>query len=263
MYYQFLSIPITGRLTIFSRSMSSYLLLLLVVAGNTGFSSNPGSCKFPCGICSKPVKLNQAGIECEECLLWFHTKCIHQTIQSYEVFQNNSELTWICSSRLFPIFFKYALYISLNNYSILEHSADSGDAALFKPLMTSSPEKRNATSDKRESGTDNSTTISFLCANVNSIRGKTLELQSHLEIHAPEIVALQDTKIDPTIMDSELFPPELGYSVFKKDRCTGGGGVLLAIKSSLNPSTCNNIDTDNFESVWATVRMRGKWHYFL
>lgn len=37
---------------------------------------NPGpNYKFPCGVCSKPVKSNQKGIQCETCDKWYHTKC--------------------------------------------------------------------------------------------------------------------------------------------------------------------------------------------
>lgn len=72
----------------------------------------------------------------------------------------------------------------------------------------------------------------------NSIRGKKLELQSFLETSGFDVVAIQETKIDSSVSNAELFPPELGYSIFRKDRVMGGGGVLLAVKSDLNPSPC-------------------------
>lgn len=124
--------------------------------------------------------------------------------------------------------------------------------------MTSSPViLRNHTSDKNERNN-----ITFFCANINGIRGKKLALQSYLEVENPNIVALQETKIDESVLDTEMFPPELGYAVFRKDRVIGGGSVILAIKSYLDPLQCNSINTESSESVWAKIRLNGQPHYF-
>ena len=48
----------------------SYVLLLLILAGNTGFSSNSEPCKFPFGVCNNPnskqtkVQLNAKTVSC-------------------------------------------------------------------------------------------------------------------------------------------------------------------------------------------------------
>ena len=51
--------------------------------------------------------------------------------------------------------------------------------------------------------------------NINSIRGKKLELLAFLDLHQPQIVAIQDTKIDRTISTSELFPETCPYILYK------------------------------------------------
>ena len=105
------------------------------------------------------------------------------------------------------------------------------ESELGPPLLTSSP----PISTKR---TYNTRDIKLCSINIKSIRGKKLELQSFLDTSGFDVVAIQETKIDSSVSNVELFPPELGYSTFRKDHVMGGGGVLLAVKSDLNPTPC-------------------------
>ena len=59
----------------------SLLLLCGDIMQNPGPSSPPTTkgrlrYKFPCGICEKPVKSNQKGIQCDFCDLWYHARCL-------------------------------------------------------------------------------------------------------------------------------------------------------------------------------------------
>ena len=71
--------------------------------------------------------------------------------------------------------------------------------------------------------------IASVSININSIRGKKLELLAFLDFHQPQIVAIQETKIDSSISTSELFPESCPYNVYRKDRTLDGGGVMLLI----------------------------------
>ena len=55
---------------------------------------NPGN-KFPCGICTKPLKINQKGNQCDECNSWFHSKCCDISPAMYNILAKSS-CTWIC-----------------------------------------------------------------------------------------------------------------------------------------------------------------------
>ena len=55
--------------------------------------------------------------------------------------------------------------------------------------------------------------LKFLSINVNGIRSKKLELLAYLDFHQPQIVAIQETKIDSSISTSELFPETCPYNV--------------------------------------------------
>ena len=82
--------------------------------------------------------------------------------------------------------------------------------------------------------------------NINRIRGKKLELLAFLDFHQPQIVAIQETKIDSSISTSELFPESCPYNVYRKDRTLDGGGVMLLI----HKHTCDIILDANRE-IWA------------
>ena len=76
--------------------------------------------------------------------------------------------------------------------------------------------------------------------NINSIRGKKLELLAFLDFHQPHVVAIQETKIDSSIATSELFPETCPYSVYRKDRNIHGGGVMSESESELLLVTRSN-----------------------
>ena len=79
-------------------------------------------------------------------------------------------------------------------------------------------------------------------------------------MNQPDIVAIQEIKIDASINNSELFNDNLGYDVFRTDRTLKGGGVMLLIKKVLNASPVSV--TNNAESVWAKLNLGGTVHYF-
>ena len=76
--------------------------------------------------------------------------------------------------------------------------------------------------------------LKFVSININSIRGKKLELSAFLDFHQPHIVAIQETKIDSSIATSELFPESCPYNVYRKDRNLHGGGVMLLVHKDIS-----------------------------
>ena len=53
-------------------------ILLVLISGDV--AENPGPVKNPCGKCERPVRSNQRGIQCEDCMFWHHIKCIEMTV---------------------------------------------------------------------------------------------------------------------------------------------------------------------------------------
>lgn len=55
-------------------STGSLSLCLFILSGDIALNPGP-KYHYPCGARSKPVKVNQKGVQCDSCDAWFHTKC--------------------------------------------------------------------------------------------------------------------------------------------------------------------------------------------
>ena len=102
--------------------------------------------------------------------------------------------------------------------------------------------------------------LKFVSININSIRGKKLELLAFLDFHQPHIVAIQETKIDSSIATSELFPESCLYNVYRKDRNLHGGGVMLLVHKDISHMPIMELE-NNLESVWIKVFANQTSHY--
>ena len=71
-----------------------------------------------------------------------------------------------------------------------------------------------------------------------------------------EVIALTETHIDNSV-DSSLIEIE-GYHLFRKDRNRAGGGVVLYVRSSLNPKLLFNTDTYSSESIFVKAHIGNK-----
>ena len=92
----------------------------------------------PIGLCSKPVKRNQKGIECEDCFEWFHTNYIFMSTQSYQSFADNRKLVWMCSRCKFPSFSSSFLVRKTSDFTVTNS---------FESLSQSSPGSRSSSPD--------------------------------------------------------------------------------------------------------------------
>ena len=102
--------------------------------------------------------------------------------------------------------------------------------------------------------------MKFSSINVNGIRSKKLELLAYLDFHQPQIVAIQETKIDSSISTSELFPETCPYNVYRKDRNSKGGGVMLLIHKDISHMPITELENDS-ESVWVKVFTNKTSHF--
>ena len=119
----------------------------------------------------------------------------------------------------------------------------------FDPLAKDSEPKTPQTGSNKDKFIRG---LKFASININSIRGKKLQLLAFLDFYKPQIVAIQETKIDSSKPTSELFPESCIYSVYRKDRTLSGGGGILHIHKdiSLMPITeLENISVSLSKSV--------------
>ena len=102
--------------------------------------------------------------------------------------------------------------------------------------------------------------LKLISININSIRGKKLDLTAFLEVYQPHVVAIQETKIDSSVATSELFSETCQYNVFRKDRNLHGGGVMLLTHKDIPHMPLSELENDS-ESVWAKVFANKTSHY--
>ena len=127
----------------------------------------------------------------------------------------------------------------------------------FDPLANGSGTKASQTgSDKNKFITG----LKFVSINISSIRGKKLELLAFLDFHQPQIVAIQETKIDSSISTSELFPESCPYNVYRIDRTLDGGGVMLLIHKDISHMPITELENDS-ESIWVKVFANKTSHF--
>ena len=96
--------------------------------------------------------------------------------------------------------------------------------------------------------------------NINSIRGKELELLTFLDFLQPQIVAIQETKIDSSISTSELFSESCPYNVYRKDSTLDGGGVMLLIHKDISHMPITEQENHS-QSVWVKVFANKTSHF--
>ena len=77
--------------------------------------------------------------------------------------------------------------------------------------------------------------------------------------HQPQSVAIQEKKDSP-ISTSELFPETCSYSVYRKDRNSKGGGVMLPIHKDISHMPITELENDS-ESVWVKVFANKTSHF--
>ena len=83
---------------------------------------------------------------------------------------------------------------------------------------------------------------------------------AYLDFHRPQIVAIQETKIDSSISTSELLPETCPYNVYRKDRNSKCGGVMLLIHKDISHMPITELENDS-ESIWVKVFTNKTSHF--
>ena len=89
--------------------------------------------------------------------------------------------------------------------------------------------------------------LTFISMNINSIRGKKLEFLAFLDFHQPHVVAIQETKSTVLLQLRNSSQKTRPYSVYRKDRNTHGGGVMLLVHKDISHNLC-------LSQNWKTTR---------
>ena len=154
------------------------------------------NCKADCGLCSRAVLNGHKAVQCDGCELWIHNECLFISDDDYENVLTTKS-TWICSKcdffNFLDSFFDDQLNLMTQNR--------------FDPLSKDKNVRLSSNSSK-EINSSNKTLggLKLISIDINSIRGKKVDLSAFLEVHQPHVVAIQETNIDSSIATSKSFP---------------------------------------------------------
>jgi len=200
----------------------------------------------PCGICDLPVTWSMLGISCDTCGLWFHIDCQNINTSSYDRL-GGEDVAWTCA---FCKSNNYSLTpFDLHPYTTVNSLSFSSDVdAPFDPLHSSTP--------TRQSKQDKHTNRPLRVLNINfqSARGKVAEIHNLLLSTKPDILIGTETWLDQEINTCEIFPRE--YSVYRRDRPSRGGGVLIAVRDGLSSVQEPLPSHPDCELLWVRVKLK-------
>lgn len=244
------------------RTPSSFLVLsLLLLSGNVELNPGPHY-KHPCGSCTKPVKPNQRGVQCDICDIWYHTRCMLMSPDRYEGLATLSAV-WICSSCGVPNFSSTLLDADnnmelSNSFSSLTQGKLSANPSSFSHsdmpgvLYDSSLPRTNSAKSSRSVKKN----ISILNVNCQSLPAKRETFLHLINDAKPDIIIGTESWLSHEHSNNECFPT-VTYQVERRDRPNDPhGGVFIAAKKDLVLVRESNLETE-CELLWCNIHITG------
>lgn len=225
-----------------------FLMFLILFCGN--ISLNPGpNYKYPCGTYEKAVRKNQTGILCDGCNLWFHTKSLDMPSNVYFELVENSQLDWHCHKCTLPQFSD-----SFSDTSSCRSSRDSAAAEESSAGEEADTYFRKLTELKSK----HSKNIIFAHVNINSFRYKYKAFHGILYEKATDVVVITETKLDDSFPDAQFQVD--GYTMYRKDRDSNGGGVIFYIRNDVPSRQRNDLEFTDIKNIAIEISIgKDKW----
>jgi hypothetical protein len=107
---------------------------------------------------------------------------------------------------------------------------------------------------KTEGGTNENPT--FIHLNVNSLRHKLCELMEIFQDQLADIFVVSETKIDESFPDSQFAVKD--YNLFRRDRTSRGGGLVVYVRSDLPCRRMKNLETPTLETMVIELTLKDK-----
>ena len=206
--------------------------------------------KFPCTMCSKPVKRNQRAILCNTCDKWTHASCCGIGSDEYHQLSVCENIDWICQICLLSEM-PYA-----NCRSVNETSLDLTSLDLPSQFDTSSitfTEEPAPPSVEHPLFTPKY--LSFSHLNVQCLPTKLDEILNYLNnIKEPFALGLSETWLDNSVTDASISPK--GYQVYRRDRPNKrGGGIVAYVRDSIRSWRRHDLENDHIEAIWTELHV--------
>lgn len=175
---------------------------------------------------------------------------------SYLVSDKNIAIRWDCmicdNPNYHSLCYGSTAIQTSKNFSLLDELMNtSGEQNIPNPVHSSTPKQK----DKRKRK-EPFMPLRILNVNCQSIKNKQHQIQNLVDSTKPDVIIATKTWLDPTITNSQIFPPN--YNIYRKDRKGNktGGGVLIAINDKYLSSEIPELDTD-CEIIWCKIQQKG------
>ena len=114
--------------------------------------------------------------------------------------------------------------------NLIESVSEGFPSYFFNSASTSTPSTKKST----PMTLNPSNPMKIALINFQSIREKKPQFLSFVDSYKLEIFAGIETWLTPDMYDSEYFPPELYFTVYRHDRTDQkGGGVIILVNSNI------------------------------
>ncbi|XP_032440498.1 uncharacterized protein LOC116733782 [Xiphophorus hellerii] len=98
--------------------------------------------------------------------------------------------------------------------------------------------------------------LSVALLNINGLRNKIDQIQDvikHCKLH---VVALCETKLDPSVDTSHVYIP--GFRMWRRDRNEKGGGVFLYVQDHIEARSRPDLMNPQIEIIWVEMKLLDK-----
>ena len=210
------------------KNHSQFFRYLMLLSGD--IELNPGPIRQHCSICSKLV--NKRSLFCLNCNLATHKKC-----EQMSIIDASKYLCQVCrlsnsvvNPDIFPFSELDANGLNSPANSVTQHLEEIVETNPWQPFK-----KRG---------------LHIMHLNINSLLNKIHELRSIAQRSNPTVIGITESKIDKTILDSEVDID--GYSIIRCDRTRNGGGVLMYINNNVSYKERANFSKE-IENVFVDI----------
>lgn len=197
------------------------------------------------------------------CMVWFHADCQNINDSLYDRLGDGVGV-WQCticenvnvSNSSLPSLESLETPNPFENLNSSNISSNVSFSMAQASTPKSSPVKTNNTR-KLTKKNNIKRSLKVQVINCRSIVDKKLEFSNLVNSTKPDIVIGTESWLKPKHYTSEIFNPDLGYSIFRRDRTPqAGGGVFIAVKDCIFAQEMPELKS-NCEDLWIKLDLVG------
>ena len=200
-----------------------------------------------CGACG--LEVTDTGFLCDTCYQKYHPICENMGDDSYNFHNMNADFSWVCQTcgapnhSVLSLGNNLASFESHNSFSSLSDSASRPSELSAEHTTVSHKNLRYAT-------------LKVLNINARSIKAQDNLDQFHAAHHQclPDIVICTESWLTPNIYDAAIIPSSLGYTMFRRDRGSRGGGIFILVQNLYIANRLQEWETD-CEILWIKLQL--------